>query len=71
MLFSLNDVYPMTSNSVPTSHETIAENEEREHYVDSTTTDTNTGKTFMVNKKTIFGGIGLLIGLVVLLNFLD
>jgi hypothetical protein len=63
--YSLNDIYPNSgmSNVVQTSAETIPEDDEREHYTDSTSQNSD-GKSEVVDKKIILGA--LLAGIVLL-----
>lgn len=68
--YSMNDFYPNSSNVVQTSSETIPEIDEREHYSESTVSNEQ-GKTEMIDKKAIFITIGVIVGLLFMLNDID
>jgi hypothetical protein len=56
--------------TIPTSGQTIPEDEEQRHYTDKVA-DGEMGTQTVVNKKMIFGALGLFVLLLVILHFID
>jgi hypothetical protein len=68
--YSMNDYYPGSSPVVQTTAETIPEEAEREHYNDTTTVNEK-GKTEIVDKKSIFITLAIVVGLLFMLNGIE
>ena len=69
MTYSLKDIYGVGKN-MTTTEKTIVENEEQESYVDSETVTTKDVRK-VVDKNLILGSVLMLVGLLVLMHFLD
>lgn len=67
MVYSMNDMYPQFNKVATTTAETIPEDAEKSYYTDSTVVNSE-GKTEIVDKKSIFITIGVVIGILFLLN---
>ena len=69
-IYSMNDLYPFSSQTATTTGETIPEDIERQHYHDQTV-ERSDGKTELVDFKSIFIAIAGFIGVAMLLNLME
>jgi hypothetical protein len=67
-VFSKNDLYPFSGMSIPTTSQTIAEDDEREFYNDNTTSVK--GQKVVVNKNMIWGSLVMMFVILVVLHFI-
>jgi hypothetical protein len=68
MVYSLSDIYPFSSRTETTTGQTQPDVQESESYNDKVV-ETAKGNV-VINKNMIFGGLGLMVAVLVALHFL-
>lgn len=74
MRFALNDLYPENGATMTTTEQTIPTRTEENYAIDNQVADGGSGMTIATSKGTsskIWGSILLLVGLMVILHFID
>ena len=69
MVYSMNDLYPMSSSMLDTTSQTVAESDEQNRYSDNVVLN-DAGQKSTVAKKHIWLGLGVLVCILVFFNLL-